>query len=205
MSTMMANERELRLGQLRGALQQLMEVPDSEWNVFSELFRVRTFAKHDFLLREGESSDPCFFLCEGLVRFFYVTPDGKEFNKSFLLANQFAASLSTSLLQIPTRFSMQALEDVVALEASLTKVRDLFERHVCWERLGRVIAEQLAIKKELRECSFLLDSAETRYLNFLQEYPGLEERITQYHIASYLGITNVALSRIRRKIREVSG
>ncbi|TNE47072.1 MAG: Crp/Fnr family transcriptional regulator [Deltaproteobacteria bacterium] len=198
----MAEERKQRWAQLRKVLQQMMEVPDKEWLVFADLFQLRTFAKNDYLLRAGETSDPCFFLCEGVVRFYYLTPDGKEFNKSFLQAHQFAASLSTSLLQTPARFSMQALEDVVALEASLSSLRDLFPRHICWERLGRTMAEQLAIKKELRECSFLLDSAEERYLNFLRDYPGLEDKITQYHVASYLGITNVALSRIRRRIRD---
>lgn len=59
--------------------------------------------------------------------------------------------------------------------------------------------EQLYIKKETREAEFLLDDAETRYQRFQSSYPGLEERLTQYHVASYLGITPVALSRIRNR------
>ena len=66
-----------------------------------------------------------------------------------------------------------------------------------WERLGRLLTEQLYIKKEQREAEFLLDDAPTRYRNFQKQYPGLEDRLPQYHVASYLGITPVALSRIR--------
>ena len=77
----------------------------------------------------------------------------------------------------------------------------LYERHACWERLGRKNAENLALVKESREKELLLDSLEIRYRRFLKEFPGLADRIPQYHIASYLGVTDVALSRIRKKIK----
>ncbi|MCP4271690.1 MAG: Crp/Fnr family transcriptional regulator, partial [Gammaproteobacteria bacterium] len=85
------------------------------------------------------------------------------------------------------------------LICDLAPVVNLFDQHRCWEKLGRLLAEQLYIKKETREAEFLLDDAETRYLNFQTNYPGLEDRLTQYHVASYLGITPVMLSRIRRR------
>lgn len=62
-------------------------------------------------------------------------------------------------------------------------------------------SRKIIYKKEQKESQFLLDHAEKRYLNFKQEYPELESRINQYHIASYLGITPVALSRIRARLK----
>jgi CRP-like cAMP-binding protein len=100
---------------------------------------------------------------------------------------------------MPTRFSIQALEECHLLICDLHNVINMFDRHGCWERLGGILAEQLYIKKEAREAEFLLDDAETRYHNFQKVYPGLEGRLTQYHVASYLGISPVALSRIRRR------
>jgi CRP-like cAMP-binding protein len=100
---------------------------------------------------------------------------------------------------MPARFSIQALEESHLLVCNLQPVVELFDQHRCWERLGRKLAEQLYIKKETREAEFLLDDAETRYNNFQRAYPGLEHRLAQYHVASYLGITPVALSRIRRR------
>jgi CRP-like cAMP-binding protein len=133
------------------------------------------------------------------LRFFYQTTDGKEFNKSFVAENQFTAAYSAFLTDMPTRFSIQALEECHLLICDLHMVVNMFDRHDCWERLGRILAEQLFIKKEAREAEFLLDDAETRYRNFQKQYPGLEGRVAQYHVASYLGITPVALSRIRKK------
>jgi len=83
-------------------------------------------------------------------------------------------------------------------------LQELYDRHPVWERIGRIKAERLAIQKEFREKEFLLDTAETRYRRFLKEFPDLTDRIPQYYIASYLGITDVALSRIRKKMKPIN-
>ena len=76
---------------------------------------------------------------------------------------------------------------------------DLFERDRHCERLGRKAAEYQTLLNEEREAEFLLAAA-VRYLRFRAQYPGLGKRVAQYHIASYLGIIHVALSRIRKKV-----
>ncbi len=129
--------------------------------------------------------------------FFYQTADGKEFNKSFVAENQFLAAYSAFLTQSTPRYSIQALEDSHLLVADLKAIVSLFDERSCWERLGRVFTEQLFIRKETREAEFLLDDAKTRYQTFLGTFGALEDRLPQYHFASYLGITPVALSRIR--------
>jgi CRP-like cAMP-binding protein len=182
---------------IRQVLNQLISPPNKQMDSFLELFRVQSLQQGDFFLRAGVQSTELAFINSGLLRFFYQTVDGKEFNKSFLPENQFAAAYSAFLTGMPARFSIQALEDSHLLVCDLTLVVKLFDHHSCWEKLGRIFAEQLYIKKETREAEFLLDDAETRYHNFQQNYPGLEDRLAQYHVASFLGITPVALSRIR--------
>jgi CRP-like cAMP-binding protein len=184
---------------LRQTLNHLVAPPARELESFLELFTRRSLAQGEFLLRAGDPSRELAFVNAGLLRFFYQTVDGKEFNKSFILENQFAAAYSAFLTHTPARFSIQALETSHLLVCDLSSVVELFEHHRCWEKLGRLLTEQLYIRKETREAEFLLDDAETRYHNFQKTYPGLEDRLTQYHIASYLGITPVALSRIRRR------
>ncbi len=152
----------------------------------------------NYFIHAGDKSKELAFVNSGLLRFFYQTKDGKEFNKSFISENQFASAYSAFLTGMPARFSIQALEDSQLLICDLEPVIKLFDQHRCWERLGRILAEQLYVKKETREAEFLLDDAETRYHFFQKNYSGLEERISQYHVASYLGITPVMLSRIRR-------
>ena len=95
--------------------------------------------------------------------------------------------------------------DLALMDSELLVIRfrdfeALFDRHACWERVGRKIAEGMFISKERRERELLMLSAEERYRLFLGRYKHLEKRIPQYQIAAYLGITPVALSRIRRRL-----
>ena len=184
---------------LKSVIDKLVSPPASEWEIFATLFTPRKLDSADFFVRAGQASDSLCFVNAGLLRFFYETGDGKEFNKSFSKENEFAGNYSAYLTGTPPRFNIQALEDSHLLVAKFTAIAALFDRHPCWEKFGRSMAEQLYIKKEQREAEFLLDDATTRYRNFLLRYPGLEDRLAQYHVASYLGITPVALSRIRKK------
>jgi CRP-like cAMP-binding protein len=132
---------------------------------------------------------------------YYVDRDGNEYTKSFCAENSFVAAYSALLLEQPSRLFIQALEDTKLLIADYSAYRVLSENHACWQALNCKIAEFLFIKKEKRESALLLDDAKTRYLSFQEEYPGLETRIRQHHIASYLGITPVTLSRIRTQLK----
>ena len=149
--------------------------------------------------RVDEQANEICFVNAGLLRMYYTTADGKEMNKSFILENGFAGAYSAWLSRTPSRFSIQTMETSHLLVAQINDVTAMFSQHSCWERLGRLLVEQLYVRKEQREAEFLLDDAETRYMHFRQRYPDLEKRIAQYHVASYLGITPVALSRIRNK------
>lgn len=184
---------------IRQVLKYLVAPPEDELENLLKLFKTRTLETGEYFVRSGDQSIELGFVNSGLLRFFYQTDDGKEFNKSFITENQFAAAYSAFLTRLPARFSIQAMDKSHLLTCDLASVVNLFDQHRCWEKLGRLLAEQLYIKKETREAEFLLDDAETRYLNFQTNYPGLEHRLTQYHVASYLGITPVMLSRIRRR------
>lgn len=187
------------LYKLRTALEKLSSIPESEWKIVSERLNRRSFVAGEFLIRAGEPARDFFFITEGLTRFFYLTSEGKEFNKYFALENQFAGSLWYKMNE-PCPYAVQALENTETVVFPVAFIEEAYNRHSSWERIGRLLAEKLALLKELREKEFLLDPAETRYRRFLHDYPDLSRRISQYHIASYLGITDVALSRIRKKI-----
>jgi CRP-like cAMP-binding protein len=184
----------------QSAIQSQVSIPESEWEYLVPRLAECLFEKNDFLIRASDVAQNFYFITEGLVRLFYSTEDGKEFNKGFAMENGYAGSFHSLVLQAPCGFYVQALERTNTLILPNQLLRELYKRHTCWERLGRRNAENLAIVKEAREKELLLDSLETRYRRFLSEYPGLADRIPQYHIASYLGVTNVGLSRIRKNI-----
>ncbi|MET0067072.1 MAG: Crp/Fnr family transcriptional regulator [Candidatus Thiodiazotropha sp.] len=160
----------------------------------------RHFDKGETLLSAGQLAEHSFFLCSGLVRFYYVTEDGREYNKSFSREQQFAGAIQDSVSPQPGRFSIQALEPTDALLIPLQGLYGLYQTSLAWANLGRLYMESLAVRKTRREAAFLLDSAERRYRLFLEQEPVLARRLPLYHIASFLGITDVALSRIRKRI-----
>ncbi len=189
------------LSQFKSGVDRLVSVPEAEWEDFVRFLSERTFEKGDYLVRAGDVADNFYFIVSGLVRFFYCTEDGKEFNKHFAMENGFAGSFHCLILREPCGFFIQALEKTDTIVLPNRVLNEFYDRHACWERLGRINAEYLALRKEAREKELLLDSLEVRYQRFLKEFPGLADRIPQYHIASYLGVTDVALSRIRKKIK----
>lgn len=188
------------LHRLKCAFNAMAEIPEKEWTYLSARVRLRNFGIEELLYRAGEPVSEFYFIIKGLIRYFYLTPDGKEYNKLFAVENEFVGSFSYKIPNEPCSFYAQALEGTETVALPVGLIVEAFDRHPAWERVGRLVAENMALTKELREKEFLLDPAEIRYRRFMKENPGLAQRIPQYHIASYLGITDVALSRIRKKI-----
>ncbi|MFC4304346.1 Crp/Fnr family transcriptional regulator [Cohnella boryungensis] len=195
---MKVEEKEIEL--LLSAFEQLVEIPPKEREFFRALVESRIVPSQSHFVRAGELTADIGFCLSGLFRLYYTTSDGAEYNKSFCGQNEFVASYSSLLMKEPAYFSIQALMDSQLLVVRFRDFEALFDRHVCWEKLGRKIAERMFISKERRERELLMLSAEERYRLFLGRYKHLEHRVPQYHIAAYLGITPVALSRIRRRL-----
>jgi CRP-like cAMP-binding protein len=138
-----------------------------------------------------------YLIVKGLTRSYFIDPKGNEFNKIFLAELDIASAYVELLNNIPSRLNIQALEETHVLVLKFKDVQKLYERHPCWNEVGRKIAENFFMVKEQREYEFLLLEARERYQNFLKTYSHLTERIPQYHIAAYLGITPVSLSRLK--------
>jgi CRP-like cAMP-binding protein len=188
------------LERFRHSVPDQVSIPQAEWEYVLPHLVERGFEKNEYLANAGEVVDNFYFILTGLVRFFYSTQNGKEFNKNFVMEAGFAGSFHSLVLGAPCGYFIQALERTNTIVLPNRLLRELYERHPCWECLGRRNAENLALVKEAREKELLLDSLETRYRRFMAEFPGLADRIPQYHIASYLGVTDVALSRMRGRI-----
>ncbi|MBN1305578.1 MAG: Crp/Fnr family transcriptional regulator [Anaerolineales bacterium] len=203
MPTILKNQRAIE--ELKASLYALADIPEGEWLHLLQQISERRFEKSQYLLQAGDVAENFYFIHQGLVRFFYSTVDGKEFNKHFAMEGQMAGSFQSLVLNAPCGFFIQALEPTKTIVLPNPSLKEYYSRHPCWERIGRKHAEMMFLVKENREKELLLDSLETRYHSFMNEYPGLADRIPQYHIASFLGVTDVALSRVRRKISASSG
>ncbi|XSG77801.1 Crp/Fnr family transcriptional regulator [Herpetosiphon llansteffanensis] len=181
--------------------QQLAPIPPDQMQACLRLFKPRFLDAEQVWLHAGEATDEVGFLVDGLLRFYYLTADGLEWTKSFCMPGDLIGGYRALLLNEPCQFTIETLLPSHYLVAKYADFAGLINQHPCWDRLLRRVAEALFIKKEQRESSLLLDDATTRYQRFLVDFSAVAGVIKQYHIASYLGITPVSLSRIRRQLR----
>lgn len=190
-----------QLSLLRSLLTELVPLTDAAWADAAPLFSYRCVPAHSHVMEAGNVVDDIHFLISGMARYYYLDSDGKEFNKGFSTRGQVLASILSLVTGAASPFSIQALCDCECLSLPYTDFLILSEKHRDWGNLKVRMLELLAIKKEQREADFLLLSASERYEKFLREYAHVAASLPNYHIASYLGITEVALSRIRRRLK----
>lgn len=163
------------------------------------LFRVCELARGAYLLRAGERATECGIVIAGLLREHYVTSKGVERTKSFVIAGEPTGSAADLLGGHPSRAFIVAEEPTRVACCAWDEYRALTERSPGWGALLRAHLEAVLMHKAEREYEFLCMDAEERYAAFALRYPGLEQRVAGRHIASYLGVTPVHLSRLRRR------
>ena len=161
-------------------------------------------AKHEIVFYQGDLDDSMYFVVAGLLKAYYISPDGKESIKSFIRAGSIIGSLSAAHQGLPCTFSLVALEQSRLLRIPFAQLlRATHESHTIAEEVIQKLLG-LYLRKEQREYDFLSLSAEERYLNICNTDPELIEKLTQNDIAHYLGITPVALSRIKKRLNSTS-
>lgn len=155
----------------------------------------------ELLLREGEVQHEVPFLVHGVIRGFYFDENGKEITDCLVVQPGMPA---VAMAEIEKRSSLylQALEESDLLVISIHDVRDLLDRYpVLMKIYNQLLVAAFSTHWELKAI-VCREKATERYKWFLQRYPGLIERISNKYIASFLGITPVTLSRIRRQLRD---
>lgn len=169
--------------------------------LIDELGEIVDLDKGEIVFRQGEGNNFIYLIRAGLLKAYYVTAEGKEYVKSFLMEGDVIGSLTALMSAGECSFTLICLEP-----SSLVRVP--FGEMLAQAKSDLAVANQLilllanlAAKKERREYEFLCLSAEDRYRILRDTTPELLERVTQNDIARYLGITPVALSRIRTRIR----
>lgn len=185
---------------LRAAAARWTTAPPAAWDALAAAFTERSVEARHHLAFAGDPLRDVFFVAQGLLRLYYLDAKGHEWNKSFIAEGGFAGSVASGLLGLPAPYAIEALEPTDVLVASWDALEALYTQHPALERLGRRLAEQIVIKKELRERAFLELDATARYEAFVREQPALAARLPLYHVASYVGVSEVSLSRIRGRL-----
>ena len=140
------------------------------------------------------------YVCEGLLRRYYINEKGNKITTGFVKENEYATDYPAFIRQKPTKYYMECLEPSVIIKLSYQDIQEGYKKFKNNEMYGRLIAEHVLTVQTDRVESFLFENAEQRYLNFIDDNPDIINRISLTHLASYLGIERQSLSRIRKKI-----
>lgn len=184
--------------QMKAYCSQVAGITDTEWaRFFHDNLKVRIFKKGDNLCEAGIVENYISFVIKGAFRGYILKKEGIEKCYQFAFENQFVSSYYSFLTQQPSQVFIEALEPSLVLSFTYNTLQNAYSKSKSAERLGRVSAEWLFKIKEEREVAFLTKTAKELYLDLLEHNPTYVQRIPQYHIASYLGITPEHLARIK--------
>jgi CRP-like cAMP-binding protein len=169
-----------------------------QWGAIEERLTIQRLKKGEFLTRQGEVCRQVSFVNQGLLRMFYLV-DGKEICTGFSYEGEYVSQYDSFLTQQPSVGNIDILEDAILINLSYEDMQELYKKHPVFQIFGRKIAEMLFIMIAGKSNSLLMNTPEERYQMINENYPYIIQRVPQYMIASFIGVSPEHLSRIRNK------
>lgn len=170
-----------------------------ELAIFNSLLKPLSLKKKSFLLQAGEVCNLEAFITKGCVMTYLLNDEGKETVLYFSIENWWVSDISSFNEQSKSNFYIQALEDCELLYLTPQSKEELLFKVPHFERAFRIMIQKNLSVLQNRLHGIIATPAEQRYDDFLKRYPTIPQRVSQHHIASYLGVTPEFLSKIRAK------
>lgn len=185
--------------QLIKYVQNFVSLNHDEAEQFGCGFEEVRVKKRQFIVQPNFTNRHRAFVVKGAFRTYAVTNDGQEHTLQFAIENWWVSDFNSYLYQHPATLFIVALEDSTILQIEYDKEQELKKANHKFETFFRIMAEKGLAFEHRRILFNLIHSAEARYENFLLNFPDFVQRVPQYALASYLGMSTEFLSRIRNK------
>jgi len=183
------------------ALNHYAPITKEEFELFKPYLSFKHVPKGEVLQDNYSPAHAIYFILKGLLRTYYLHDNGTIYTKNLFMENYFSASVVSLLNGENSYLCIQALEPSHIIEINYKGYRHLIDTHAAFKNFYiRYLEENWIIVKEHNEISLIVDNATIRYQKFLANHEGIEQRVSQHHIASHLGITPTQLSRIRKSL-----
>ncbi len=160
----------------------------------------RNYLKDQYIVQQGDICKSANFIISGCTKTFYMDGEGQEHIVMFSIEDWWSSDLGSFITQTPADFNLQCLENTELIQFTYNNLKELYAEIPKLERFFRKIIERAFVASQKRIIRNFSLTAKERYLIFKEAYPKIEQRVPQYMIASYLGITKEFLSKIKGQL-----
>jgi CRP-like cAMP-binding protein len=181
-------------------IEQVLPIQRSKVEEIATHFQPIQITKNNYFIKEGKISNTYLFLETGFIRAFTFDPDGNEVTTEFYSKNQMVFEVGSFFQKTVSKENFQALEDCKGCFINFDQLQVLFHSIPEFREFGRMILVKGFISFKQRTLSLINETAEQRYESLIKTRPEIFQKAQLKYIASYLGITDTSLSRIRREV-----
>lgn len=190
----------MQTNSLKNLLQSFHILTEDEIDDFIQSTDVRHLQKSEYYIKEGETCKSVTFVVSGILRSYYSTDKGDDMTYCITFPNNFMTAYSSFLTNQPTQENIQAITATELLVIPKEKIEKLVVKSPNWILFQKLVAEQQYIELEKRIFSLQGSNATKRYEELLKNHPKYVQTIPLQYLASYLGVTQRHLSRIRKEM-----
>ncbi|MBC7887637.1 MAG: Crp/Fnr family transcriptional regulator [Ferruginibacter sp.] len=184
--------------QIRQIMKQMISISGDELNEFLNQTITKTFKREETLSRPNSIPNEIYFINKGLIRTLITDNEGSEHTIHFALENQFIADYSNFIQKQPSLYTLKTVEETQVIVLPRSAIEWGYENLTDGQKMGRLIAEFYFIYQDDRIKNTYVRTPKQRYDNITDVFPNIHNRVPQHMIASYLGITAVHLSRLKK-------
>ena len=185
--------------EFKNRVEQFVELNSLEWAALEKHLEVKSFKKGETLIEAGKVENFMSFVTDGIARIYHLL-DGEELTVAFTYENFFACSYNSFTQRTPSRYTVQAIEDMTIVGVDYNSLQDLLDEFKTFERWARLEVERAYFLVEQREISILSFTTKQRFNRLWENSPQLFQRVPQKYLAQYLGMTAETFSRIRKTV-----
>lgn len=176
------------------------ELTPNEINLLLQNITYRKYLKGQYIVQQGDICRFKNFVIKGCLKTFYIDNEGQEHVVLFAIENWWTADLGSFFTQKPADYNIQCIENTEVIQFSFDKMEMLYQKIPKLERFFRIVIQKAFVASQKRVIKNFSLPAKERYIEFKNRYPQIEQRVPQYMIASYLGVTKEFLSKIKSQI-----
>ncbi|WP_442592025.1 Crp/Fnr family transcriptional regulator [Pedobacter sp. AW31-3R] len=186
--------------QINKSILDKITLTENELLVFNQLLKSKTVAKKSYMLRAGEVCNFEGFVNKGCLRKYYIDENGQEVIIQFAIEQMWISDIPSFSSQQPGNIYIEALEDCELVYLTPQTKEELLKQVPQFERFYRILVERYLNVLQNRLYFSLSKTAQDKYIDFLEHYPTIPQRVPQHYIASYLGMSPEFLSKLRKRM-----